>query len=161
MPAQRKKVRKFIPQASDDGSRDQKCLTNVLVTRLWLTKTKFLYLVVPAIEMKECQQKVYIIIDFRTDNILVNHLLKQCMTRMLATILKLSNFQSPWEVVGELANPIRMKFIALQSGNEAFIYGGKCEKASGTTGKTWEACDPMAEIFNFETGLATNFTGTL
>ena len=52
-----------------------------------------------------------------------------------------------------------MKFIALQSDNQAFIYGGKCERASGTSGKTWEACNPMAEVFDFTTELTSNFTG--
>jgi hypothetical protein len=62
-------------------------------------------------------------------------------------------------MIGKLANPIRMKFIALQSDNQAFIYGGKCEKASGTSGKTWEACNPMAEVFDFTTEQTSNFTG--
>ena len=74
-----------------------------------------------------------------------------------ASILMLEKFDAQWSVIGQLLNPVRLKFIALKSGNEAFIYGGKCEKASNSDAPSWQACDPMAEIFNFETYQSSPF----
>ena len=74
-----------------------------------------------------------------------------------ATILLLNDFQSEWQSIGRMANPVRMKFIALDYGNEAFLYGGKCEKASWSDMPSWAACDPMAEVFNFDTFQSTGF----
>ena len=76
-----------------------------------------------------------------------------------ASILKLGNFQDEWKSIGQMINPVRMKFIALDYGNEAFLYGGKCEKASFSDLPSWAACNPMAEVFNFDTYQSAPFNG--
>ena len=50
-----------------------------------------------------------------------------------------------------MKSAVRLKFTAVKSRDEVFIYGGKCEKLRGRKKRkkgTHEACDPMAEIFN-------------
>ena len=82
------------------------------------------------------------------------YLLFNFIIRYSTPIIRLDNFQSQWTEVGRMKSAVRLKFTAVKSLNEVFIYGGKCEKLGKKKRKsgTHEACKPMAEVFNFSTG---------